>query len=327
MSVKTVLFNALQGVIGDLIVGFTADKLKVGLWSGKIELDNLEVNVEAARKLGLPVRIIFGKVARLSVSIPWTALGSQPVRIFIRGVSVLAAPEASPADSADLAKELGDALAARLEAADAAFLAKLDAGDDGAKGGKYYEKFVAKIVDNLEVSVEDAHVRLEDGGDFACGFVLRSFVARAADASWAAAFVERSGDALLRNLVSLQGVACYWDDANAGAGDDPEAFLQGKIPREGSGAPANWVLAPLDGALRLTRNEAFKEGFPQYDVGLEVGGDAGAAFTLKAASAKKLLAFFKRADLLARQRQLAHLHPKAVLGDRARPVARCTPWL
>ncbi|KAH8068657.1 hypothetical protein JL721_6517 [Aureococcus anophagefferens] len=322
MSVKTVLFNALQGVIGDLIVGFTADKLKVGLWSGKIELDNLEVNVEAARKLGLPVRIVFGKVARLSVSIPWTALGSQPVRIFIRGVSVLAAPEASPADSADLAKELGDALAARLEAADAAFLAKLDAGDDGAKGGKYYEKFVAKIVDNLEVSVEDAHVRLEDGGDFACGFVLRSFVARAADASWAAAFVERSGDALLRNLVSLQGVACYWDDANAGAGDDPEAFLQGKIPREGSGAPANWVLAPLDGALRLTRNEAFKDGFPQYDVGLEVGGDAGAAFTLKAASAKKLLAFFKRADLLARQRQLAHLHPKAVLGDRARPVAR-----
>ena len=322
MSVKTVLFNALQGVIGDLIVGFTADKLKVGLWSGKIELDNLEVNVEAARKLGLPVRIIFGKVARLSVSIPWTALGSQPVRIFIRGVSVLAAPEASPADSADLAKELGDALAARLEGADAAFLAKLDAGDDGAKGGKYYEKFVAKIVDNLEVSVEDAHVRLEDGGDFACGFVLRSFVARAADASWAAAFVERSGDALLRNLVSLQGVACYWDDANAGAGDDPETFLQGEIPREGSGAPANWVLAPLDGALRLTRNEAFKEGFPQYDVGLEVGGDAGAAFTLKAASAKKLLAFFKRADLLARQRQLAHLHPKAVLGDRARPVAR-----
>ena len=83
----------------------------------------------------------------------------------------------------------------------------------------------------------------------------------------------------------------------------------------------------LDGALRLTRNEAFKEGFPQYDVGLEVGGDAGAAFTLKAASAKKLLAFVKRADLLARQRQLAHLHPKAVLGDRARPVARCTPWL
>ena len=90
MSVKQLLFNVLQDAVGDFVVGLTPEHLKLGLWSGKIELTDLEVNVEAVRKLGLPASVKEGRVAALELDIPWTALGSSPVRVFIRGVSVTA---------------------------------------------------------------------------------------------------------------------------------------------------------------------------------------------------------------------------------------------
>ena len=101
-SLKKLVFKVLEGVLGDYIVGFNPEQIKVGLvgafqrkaggtfgraqvglWSGKMELVDLEVNTAAIAKLGLPLGVSVGRVARLYISIPWTSLGSTPVRIGI----------------------------------------------------------------------------------------------------------------------------------------------------------------------------------------------------------------------------------------------------
>ena len=110
MSVKSLLFGVLNDAVGDFVVGLSPEHLKLGLWSGDIELKDLEVNVEAIKKLGLPLELKKGCIKALSLSIPWSSLGSSPVRVAITGVEVVASPDAT---------ELGADAIARAVAGDA----------------------------------------------------------------------------------------------------------------------------------------------------------------------------------------------------------------
>lgn len=40
---KALLLNALHEALSDYVVGLSPERLKVGVWSGKIELDELQV--------------------------------------------------------------------------------------------------------------------------------------------------------------------------------------------------------------------------------------------------------------------------------------------
>ena len=57
MSVKKLLYGVLQDALGDYIEGLAPESLKLGLWSGKMELQNLRVNTKAVDELSMPVRI------------------------------------------------------------------------------------------------------------------------------------------------------------------------------------------------------------------------------------------------------------------------------
>ena len=96
MSVKKLLYGVLQDALGDYIEGLQPESLKLGLWSGKIELQNLRVNTKAVDELSLPVRVEGGTVGKLSVAIPWSSLGSTPVRIAIENIDVTLASQTDP---------------------------------------------------------------------------------------------------------------------------------------------------------------------------------------------------------------------------------------
>ncbi|CAM9659912.1 unnamed protein product, partial [Ectocarpus sp. 8 AP-2014] len=89
---KSLLLNALHDALSDYVVGLSPERLKVGVWSGKIVLDELQVNPDAVNQLRLPVNIIHGTVKKLEVDIPWAHLGSRPVKVLLQGVSVLVGP-------------------------------------------------------------------------------------------------------------------------------------------------------------------------------------------------------------------------------------------
>lgn len=51
---KALLLNALHKTLADYVVGLSPEKLKVGVWSGKIILQDLQVSPRACRWIRAP---------------------------------------------------------------------------------------------------------------------------------------------------------------------------------------------------------------------------------------------------------------------------------
>ena len=84
---KRLLLSILEEVLGDFIFGLTKDNLKLGVWGGKLEFHNLIIKTGPLggilKELCLPFAITKGFIKHIDVSIPWTSLGKNPVRIVI----------------------------------------------------------------------------------------------------------------------------------------------------------------------------------------------------------------------------------------------------
>ena len=212
MSVKKLLYGVLQDALGDYIEGLAPESLKLGLWSGKIELQNLRVNTKAVDELSLPVRVESGTVGKLSVAIPWSSLGSTPVRIAIENVDVTLASQTDP-DPDTLQKVVEDALSAKLERADAACRRALAAKTETTETDPgYMRRLAAKVVDNLEISISNVRARIT-AADCACSLWCQSLSLQACDASWTPCFVDRgSTKELLRNMIALEGFSVTFNN-------------------------------------------------------------------------------------------------------------------
>jgi vacuolar protein sorting-associated protein 13A/C len=200
----------------------------------------LQVNEAAVNQLQLPVRILHGTVRKFRVSIPWASLDRNPVKVEIDGVYLLLGPVSKADWAADevrsrrLKIKRGQIAAAEKEAAakskrrkksaastgDASAMAAAAAAagaDDeelSAKDKGYLARLVQRIIDNLEVTVKNVHLRYEDAalaiGDAptassgsadskaaktvvaAAGVILDEFVICSTDGDFKRVFVDRT---------------------------------------------------------------------------------------------------------------------------------------
>src|SRR5690606_10673669 len=113
---KRLLVNVLLDVFGDYVEGLTEENLQIGVWSGKLSLHNLAPNRDTFQKLALPVSIHHGTVRDFEVTIPWTALESQPVKVEINGVYLQCGPLSTETlDPAEIERKLFEAKQQKLE--------------------------------------------------------------------------------------------------------------------------------------------------------------------------------------------------------------------
>lgn len=68
---KQLLLNILGDVLGNYVDGLSVENLKLGVWSGKIELHNLQLKRTALDGLNLPISVSHGSLKNLIVRIPW----------------------------------------------------------------------------------------------------------------------------------------------------------------------------------------------------------------------------------------------------------------
>ena len=47
---KAILVSTLQSQFGDFLLGFNGENLNLGIWSGKVELENLQVNPQTIKE-------------------------------------------------------------------------------------------------------------------------------------------------------------------------------------------------------------------------------------------------------------------------------------
>ncbi|KAG5176382.1 hypothetical protein JKP88DRAFT_265414 [Tribonema minus] len=316
---KRLLLNALRSAFADYVVGLTEDKLKLGVWSGEIELHDLQVNEKAVNQLQLPITIAHGTVRSFRVSIPWASLDRNPVRVEIDGVYLLLGPVRKEDWAAEEVRQRRLAIKrGQLDAAERAGRRRGSSsgggGGGGALGGEdelsakdkgYMERLVQRIVDNLEITVRNVHVRFEDaelacalssagagggGGSVggapghkgcaeavaAVGIVLQEFVVCTTDAMFQRGFIDRTrrdASALVHKLAQVGGLHVYWryhDDTAITAlpPDQRQRAMAQEVP-----FGDHTVVRPESLRLTVVHNDDPKDEVgPKYGASLDMRG-------------------------------------------------------
>ena len=192
---KNLLLNILVDVLGKFVDGLAVENLKVGVFSGKIELKNLKLKTSALEDINLPVTITHGSLKHLNLKIPWTSLESKPVQVVLDGLLLQLGPfEIHKVDAAVLRKAVLDAKHKALLKVEDAILqtAMINRKEDA----NYMQKLAVKIIDNIEVSISNVHIRFEDvvpqtDCHFSAGCTLEALSISTTDGNWKEKFVTR----------------------------------------------------------------------------------------------------------------------------------------
>ncbi|KAA8492328.1 Vacuolar protein sorting-associated protein 13b [Porphyridium purpureum] len=98
----------LQQLTQEYVQSRTSD-VRLGIGGGQLVLDNAELRVDAINKLlreaRAPLSILRASVGRLRIHVPWSALTSSPVKVYLENVHMLA----TLSDNASASSEFPDA--------------------------------------------------------------------------------------------------------------------------------------------------------------------------------------------------------------------------
>ncbi|KYQ89086.1 vacuolar protein sorting-associated protein 13 family protein [Tieghemostelium lacteum] len=85
--------DLLTRYLGEYIKTLNTENLKIGIWSGNVSLENLELKKRALEKFNLPFTIKEGFLGKLSLKIPWNNLKTEPVIVIVENLYIVASPK------------------------------------------------------------------------------------------------------------------------------------------------------------------------------------------------------------------------------------------
>ncbi|CAO1616705.1 unnamed protein product [Parajaminaea phylloscopi] len=261
-----VLASVLNRFLASYVDGLNTSQLNVGIWSGDVKLRNLRLKTSALDKFRLPIDVKEGYLGALTLSIPWSNLKGKPVRVLVENVHLLAAPKNASAEVNEAEEEERAQAAKQEKLANAELLGRDSASavgmsaEEAQKSESFTSSLVTKIVDNLQITVRNIHVRYEDKlsnpeHPFAAGFTLSEFSAVSTDSEWNPTFIQNSAEGI-HKLARLESLSLYWDtDSISLSGlEDVNASKEkfdALIPKEGQDPSHQYILKPVSGAGRL----------------------------------------------------------------------------
>ncbi|EQC27277.1 hypothetical protein SDRG_14898 [Saprolegnia diclina VS20] len=234
---------------------FRHDKVNVGVWSGYVVLQDLELQP----KTYADVAVVRGVLGSVTIKIPWNRLVSDSVLVTIDDVYILL----RHVERSDLAPPSPDVEAHVKQALiDELYRAKLETAvsSDG-----FAARLRNKILDNLEFHVRRIHVRLEDttSGDhpFAVGLTMESLHVQSTDAQWQPTYVA-SSEPFIYKSVELNHLSAYLnpdgplvDDATTCSLETFTAAFGASIPKRMddsvSSSAHHFILKPVDASAHL----------------------------------------------------------------------------
>lgn len=253
--------------LGMYIKNFDSTQLNVGIWSGDVRLKNLELKKEALDQLKLPLNVIEGYLGQLTVQIPWSNLKGKPVKVLIEDVYLLAAPKAD--QEYDEEEEERRIQAVKLEKLQNAELLQERSStgmsqEEEQKNQSFVSSLTAKILDNLQITVKNIHIRYEDsisapGHPFSLGFTLEEFSAVSTNENWEPDFIQGHVQ-ISHKLAKLGSLAIYWNTDSEHLNGKPHGEIltafknlittADKIPEN-----HQFILKPVNGIGRIEMNK------------------------------------------------------------------------
>ena len=154
---ESVVVSVLNSALGKFVQGIDSDALSISVFKGEVELHDLQLKPSAFDDLGVPVTLVAGHVGHIKLYADWKNLSTKAIRIEIDGVFACIKPQPD-----FKAKSSNPVKRARLAADTLAWKAAQN-GDSDPKEAKAQSLFVQKIIDNVQVSLTNVHIRVEDG--------------------------------------------------------------------------------------------------------------------------------------------------------------------
>ena len=279
---STVLANILESYLGKYLE-LSDTSISVGK---EVWLENVRLKEAAFSELGLPIKVIHGKIAKLVIKIPWFQPFTQRTILKLDGLHLLLVPSSSVAYDEEKEKQEACETKQRrlMRAEQAKNLAALSAEHEESKD-TFTQRLAANIIKNLEITITNVHIRYEDsqkGSDsfaFAAGFTLQELLLSTKQD-------QNSGDGgaekVFEKEVSLNGFAIYWkpklktmyssgnlleddgidDTFNnfIGTKDNPSVGLQYLLGPINSSAKLKWCINPA----------LYKHNVPETDVMINI---------------------------------------------------------
>lgn len=167
------------------------ENIQVGVWSGLIVLENLQLKSSLFSLIDIPIALSYGYIGRLEIRIPWSNLGVEPVMVIVEKVYVVVEPKyqwnPGAADRREQTLKQAKLAAAEL------FASKRFTASSSSQSYRDIVKnwlvssLINKIVDNIQVNIREVHIRYEDQlscpSDFCVGITLESLHILSRDSS------------------------------------------------------------------------------------------------------------------------------------------------
>ncbi|KAJ8920133.1 hypothetical protein NQ315_011790 [Exocentrus adspersus] len=251
-------------------VQLNTEQLSIALLSGKVELENLPLKKDALRHLGLPVVIKTGFIGKVQLQVPVRQIRSAPWVIAIEQLYLVASP--LPIDEWDHeAEELSrhELKLGALDTLEAKWRLERDAKEVNStyyastysSWYSYGAGLVSEIVENLQLKIQDVHIRYEDCFSLheqpvAFGVTIESLIAQSCDSNWLPSFVH-TGKSESFKLLELQNFALYWTMlkeeelfSSLSTAKLAEAMYQSKAKRD----LKSYIVPSVSAQARLKRN-------------------------------------------------------------------------
>lgn len=291
---KKLLLNVLVNVLGEF-VDINEDNLNLAVWSGKIELNNLKLKADSLLQ-NYNLQINHGFVEKLDITIPWTSLLTSPVQISMEGILLdFGLIDAEKMNRLHALQRLFEEKLQKLKMVEQyaelslAFKSSEENVKDSKKNasnGGYFQQWTSQIVDNLEITLKNIHLRYEDsktflGTTFAAGLTLQTFEISTCDHNWVPGKAAKQGnDSFVNKLAYMKGLGVYWQTNTTALAHLPQrewaiemlGMIQATETRESAESLAmEFLLSPVDSSfvLKLTHNKTTADGRPKFDVTAE----------------------------------------------------------
>ncbi|GLB36151.1 putative vacuolar protein sorting-associated protein [Lyophyllum shimeji] len=315
-EVLNVLFNR---ILAPYVENLDLNQVNYGIGQGQLTLHNLRLKRSALDKFRLPVDVLQGHLGKLSLSLHWLNLGNQPVEILVEDVYLLVVP--SSQTKHDPEEEENRAQAAKAERLENAELLHMrgqaETTGESAQPQGLWESLIAKVINNLQITVKNIHVRYEDnlsvpGHPFAAGVTLAGFSAASVNDEWHPAFIESTAGAI-HKLAKLQSLALYFDtDALSMASLSPLEAKKKFFDMISHGERGNghqFILNPVSGEGRIIVNHKVDQKTPRFDVQL-IFDEIGVA--LDDNQYRDIISLLDMYHVFVRQRQYRKFWPEDV---------------
>ncbi|XP_042334804.1 vacuolar protein sorting-associated protein 13D isoform X2 [Sceloporus undulatus] len=306
----------LNNYLGKYVSNLNTDQLSVALLKGAVELENLPLKKDALKEL-LPFEVKAGFIGKITLQIPFYRPHIDPWVISISKLHLIGSPEKQEDFDEErerlLEKENKKALLLALEE-------KWKKEREQVAESYWYSvtaSVVTRIVENIELNIQDVHLRFEDGvtnpsQPFAFGVCIKNV-------SVQNAVNEPVEELMKKKQLEIADFSIYWDTKCVLLGDLPPGELQKAMDGSMESCDHNYILEPVCTSALLKRN-CSKEPLRsrntprlEFDIQLET-----IPLKLSQTQYRQIMDFLKELDRKERQIKYRRWKPKVTVSQNCR---------